>query len=193
MYGGKQKTKKRSVCPGVGVPFPTNQQMLLCSGIIESFNSFFTKKELSCFFMLPEAGVKGTLHERSDLVIKEATCPNVNKSVSRVVFELYHDIPSRTPKAQRMKQIDKVRTMVRLYSFLQFGFAVNYENLTTDLVDKRGHVETIKIGSAINKCVDYIRAQLNMSPDHPQITYAGLPNASDMFVSLGVRKKKFWD
>ena len=143
--------------------------------------------------MLPEAGVKGTLHERSDLVIKEATCPNVNKSVSRVVFELYHDIPSRTPKAQRMKQIDKVRTMVRLYSFLQFGFAVNYENLTTDLVDKRGHVETIKIGSAINKCVDYIRAQLNMSPDHPRITYAGLPNASDMFVSLGVRKKKFWD
>ena len=153
-----RKLRKGQFAPGVGVPSPTNQQMLLCSGIIESFNSFFTKKELSCFFMLPEAGVKGTLHERSDLVIKEATCPNVNKSVSRVVFELYHDIPSRTPKAQRMKQIDKVRTMVRLYSFLQFGFAVNYENLTTDLVDKRGHVETIKIGSAINKCVDYIRA-----------------------------------
>ena len=188
-----RKLRKGQFAPGGGVSSPTNQQMLLCSGIIESFNSFFTKKELSCFFMLPEAGVKGTLHERSDLVIKEATCPNVNKSVSRVVFELYHDIPSRTPKAQRMKQIDKVRTMVRLYSFLQFGFAVNYENLTTDLVDKRGHVDTIKIGSAINKCVDYIRAQLNMSPDHPRITYAGLPNASDMFVSLGVRKKKFWD
>ena len=189
-----RKLRKGQFAPGVGVPSPTNQQMLLCSGIIESFNSFFTKKELSCFFMLPEAGVKGTLHERSDLVIKEATCPNVNKSVSRVVFELYHDIPSRTPKAQRMKQIDKVRTMVRLYSFLKFGFAVNYENLTTDLIDKRGHVETIKIGSAINKCVDYVRDQLdNMSPDHPRIVYPDLPNASDMFVSLGVRKKKFWD
>ncbi len=170
-----RKLRKGQFAPGLGVPSPTNQQMLLCSGIIESFNSFFTKKDLSCFFMLPEAGVKGTLHERSDLVIKEATCPNVNKSVSRVVFELYHDIPSRTPKAQRMKQIDKVRTMVRLYSFLQFGFAVNYENLTTDLIDKRGHVETIKIGSAINKCVDYVRDQLdNMSPDHPRIVYPDL-------------------
>ncbi len=189
-----RKFRKGQFVPGLGLAAPTNQQMLLCSGIIESFNSFFTKKELSYFFMLPEAGVKGALHQRPDLVIKEAICPNVNKSVSRVVFELYHDIPSRTPKSQRLKQIDKVRTMVRLYSFLKFGFAVNYENLTTDLIDKRGHVETIKIGSAINQCVDYVRDQLdNMSPDHPRITYAVLPNASDMFVSSDVRKKKFWD
>ena len=83
--------------------------------------------------------------------------------------------------------------MVRLYSFLQFGFAVNYENLTTDLIDKRGHVETIGLGDAVDICVDYVRDQLDMSPDHSRITYAGLSNASDMFVSLGVRKKKFWD
>ena len=183
-----RKLRKGQFAPGGGVSSPTNQQMLLCSGIIESFNSFFTKKELSCFFMLPEAGVKGTLHERSDLVIKEATCPNVNKSVSRVVFELYHDIPSRTPKAQRMKQIDKVRTMVRLYSFLQFGFAVNYENMTTDLIDKRGYVETVKLGEAVNICVDYVRDQLdNMSSSHPRILYAGNENFSDVFA--GMRKK----
>ncbi len=122
--------------------------------------------------MLPEAGVKGTLHERSDLVIKEATSPNVNKSVSRVVFELYHDVPSRTSKAQRLKWIDNVRTMVRLYSFLQFGFAINYENRTTDFIDKQGNVETIMLGDAIDICVDYVRDQLdNMSPDHPQINY----------------------
>ncbi len=144
--------------------------------------------------MLPEAGVKGTLHERSDLVIKEATSPNVNKSVSRVVFELYHDIPSRTPKAQRLKWIDKVRTMVRLYSFLQFGFAINYENRTTDFIDKQGNVETIMLGDAIDICVDYVRDQLdNMSPDHPQITYAGMQNASDMFARSDERKNRFLD
>ncbi len=154
---------------------PTHEHMFLCSAIEAEFNSFFTRKEKSYFFMLPEAGVKGTLHERPDLVIFEATCANVNKSVSRVVFELYHDIPSRTSKAQRLKQIDKVRTMVRLYSFLQFGFAINYENRTTDFIDKRGHVETISIRAAIEICVAYVREQLdNMNPDHPRINWVDL-------------------
>ena len=189
-----RKHRKGQFIPGLGMAAPTNMHMWLCAEITKAIESHFTRKELSYFFLLTEAGVKGTLHQRPDLVICEATCPNVNKSVSRVVFELYHDIPSRTPKAQRMKQIDKVRTMVRLYSFLQFGFAVNYENMTTDLIDKRGHVETIGLGDAVDICVDYVRDQLdNMSPDHPRITYAGLPNASDMFVSSCVRKKKFWD
>ena len=180
-----RKFRKGQFIPGLGMAAPEDQHMLLCSGIIEAFNSFFTKKELRYFFMLPEAGVKGTLHQRPDLVIKEATCPNVNKSVSRVVFELYHDIPSRTPKAQRMKQIDKVRTMVRLYSFLQFGFAVNYENMTTDLIDKRGHVETIGLGDAVDLCVEYVREQLdNMNSNHPRILYAGNENFSDIFVRM---------
>ena len=170
-----RKHRNGQFIPGLGMAAPTNMHMWLCAEITKAIESHFTRKELSYFFLLTEAGVKGTLHQRPDLVICEATCPNVNKSVSRVVFELYHDIPSRTPKAQRLKQIDKVRTMVRLYSFLKFGFAVNYENLTTDLIDKRGHVETIKIGSAINKCVDYVRDQLdNMSPDHPRIVYPDL-------------------
>lgn len=180
--------------PGVGLPAPTDEQMWFCSAIMRKFNSYFSRKERGYFFMLPEAGVKGTLHERSDLVIKEATSPNVNKSVSRVVFELYHDIPSRTPKAQRLKWIDKVRTMVRLYSFLQFGFAINYENRTTDFIDKQGNVETIMLGDAIDICVDYVRDQLdNMSPDHPQITYAGMQNASDMFARSDERKNRFLD
>ncbi len=189
-----RKVRNGQFIPEAGVAAPPVEQMWFCSAVIRKFESFFTKKELRYFFMLPEAGVKGTLHERSDLVILEATDSNVNKSVSRVVFELYHDIPSRTPKAQRLKKIDKVRTMVRLYSFLQFGFAINYENRTTDFIDKQGHVETMKLGDAIDICVDYVREQLdNMSLDHPQITYAGFQNASDMFARSDERKNRFLD
>ena len=75
--------------------------------------------------------------------------------------------------------------MVRLYSFLQFGFAVNYENMTTDLIDKRGHVETIGLGDAVDLCVEYVREQLdNMNSNHPRILYADNENFSDIFVRM---------